>query len=723
MVDASCGGAFLQKSAEEGWALFETLNENSIQRASTARNGLGTQATVKSNGVFEVRQSPDLSQKVEKLTQTLENIFCTGTSSTTRPTIGEVCALCLSPAHPVTDCHLAPHYPDWKQPDQGNFAQGPKPNFPIGQIPPAYRPNIPPGYQQPTPLPPQRNTDFEEKVLRALQNFEVTNQTTSQLLSSHTQSIAKLETQMGQLANALSRRDEGKLPSQSVANPKGQYEVHDIHGHEQAKAIMTLRAGREIDTRPEDEKNDKKEEEKSSNNSKAVVSESPPPKGDVTLPPTCAKELPTAPRVLRAPFPACLTSPSSFDKKASQYPPIEEADCCAITMMDELVEEALPYILTEDPLEACLTHFGFDEYDIDHSIEDVNALLGETTPFIDRHPWCIGDIITLFGRNFVKQHQQQHQRLISQQIYTYGGLFWDDADGSDNFRPIAGHGTSTVVVGASPAAYPPPSSMGKPAQTDRKSKKGTLMQIQSDTISAAKAALNPVRTNIMPQKQKKKPVSYAQLARSIHELAATSDQKSSQKQLVHHVFPKLAVYNSVDPSLAPSLVMLGQQFLGGGIPTPNWDALADIDAVGGVTRADVVPRIVERLSSEATNDDVEFHARRLQALKALTYAPSSSSEILSRLYEIVFGLLDKVADEPQKRKKGIFGTKGGDKEFIIRSNLQYAALSALRRLPLDPGNPAFLHRAVQGEVQISLDMDTLSLEWEKDEVLESSMVW
>ncbi|GFZ16752.1 hypothetical protein Acr_26g0000220 [Actinidia rufa] len=188
---------------------------------------------------------------------------------------------------------------------------------------------------------------------------------------------------MGQLANALSRRDEGKLPSQSVANPKGQYEVHDI----QAKAIMTLRAGHEIDTRPEEEKKDKKEEEKSSNNSKVVVSESPSPKGDVSLPPTCAKELPTAPRVLRAPFPACLTSPSSFDKKASQYPPIEEADCCAITMMDELVEEALPYILTEDPLEACLTHFGFDEYDIDHSIEDVNALLGETTPFIDRHPW------------------------------------------------------------------------------------------------------------------------------------------------------------------------------------------------------------------------------------------------------------------------------------------------------------------------------------------------
>ncbi|KAL5991580.1 hypothetical protein ACLOJK_012489 [Asimina triloba] len=251
----------------------------------------------------------------------------------------------------------------------------------------------------------------------------------------------------------------------------------------------------------------------------------------------------------------------------------------------------------------------------------------------------------------------------------------------------------------------------------------------------------------MPQRQKKRPVSYAQLARSIHELAATSDQKSSQKQLVHHVFPKLAVYNSVDPSLAPSLLMLHQQCedrsvlryvyyylarilsdngsqglsAGGGIPTPNWDALADIDAVGGVTRADVVPRIIGQLTAEASNEDVEFHARRLAALKALTFAPSGDSRIMEKLYEIVFGILEKVADA-KKRKKGVFSRQGGDKEFsitplltegikqkgipiiqlpklamsIIRSNLQYASLSSLRRLPLDPGNPAFLHRAIQG---------------------------
>jgi hypothetical protein len=103
----------------------------------------------------------------------------------------------------------------------------------------------------------------------------------------------------------------------------------------------------------------------------------------------------------------------------------------------------------------------------------------------------------------------------------------------------------------------------------------------------------------------------------------------------------------------------------GGIPTPNWDALADIDAVGGVTRADVVPRIVDQLSAESSSDDVEFHARRLAALKALTSASTSSSEMMEKIYEIVFGILEKVADAKQKRKKGIFTKQGGDKEVLF----------------------------------------------------------
>lgn len=42
---------------------------------------------------------------------------------------------------------------------------------------------------------------------------------------------------------------------------------------------------------------------------------------------------------------------------------------------------------------------------------------------------------------------------------------------------------------------------------------------------------------------------------------------------------------------------------GGGLPTPNWDALADLNLAGGtvVTRAEVVPQIITQLTAEARN--------------------------------------------------------------------------------------------------------------------------
>ena len=44
----------------------------------------------------------------------------------------------------------------------------------------------------------------------------------AQTINSHSQSIAKLKAQVGQIANTLNMREEGKLPSQLVVNPKGQ---------------------------------------------------------------------------------------------------------------------------------------------------------------------------------------------------------------------------------------------------------------------------------------------------------------------------------------------------------------------------------------------------------------------------------------------------------------------------------------------------------------------
>ncbi|KAI5668993.1 hypothetical protein M9H77_18846 [Catharanthus roseus] len=64
----------------------------------------------------------------------------------------------------------------------------------------------------------------------------------TQILDSHTQYITKLETQIGQLANTISRRDEGKLPSHPIENPRA-------NCHEQAKAVITLRNGKLVDNK------------------------------------------------------------------------------------------------------------------------------------------------------------------------------------------------------------------------------------------------------------------------------------------------------------------------------------------------------------------------------------------------------------------------------------------------------------------------------------------
>ena len=68
----------------------------------------------------------------------------------------------------------------------------------------------------PQPLPNNHEPIFEKKVLQALKGLEVN----TQVLHSHTQSIAKLEIQIGQLATAFNKREEGKLPSQPISNPK-----------------------------------------------------------------------------------------------------------------------------------------------------------------------------------------------------------------------------------------------------------------------------------------------------------------------------------------------------------------------------------------------------------------------------------------------------------------------------------------------------------------------
>ncbi|ONK56396.1 uncharacterized protein A4U43_C10F8110 [Asparagus officinalis] len=70
-------------------------------------------------------------------------------------------------------------------------------------------------------------------------------QTTGQVLNSNTQAIARLDTQLGQLAAAVSKREKGKFLSQPVANPKDT--GSSSNNPAQLNAIHTLRSGKQID--------------------------------------------------------------------------------------------------------------------------------------------------------------------------------------------------------------------------------------------------------------------------------------------------------------------------------------------------------------------------------------------------------------------------------------------------------------------------------------------
>jgi hypothetical protein len=88
-------------------------------------------------------------------------------------------------------------------------------------------------------------------------------------------------------------------------------------------------------------------------------------------------------------------------------------------------------------------------------------------------------------------------------------------------------------------------------------------------------------------------------------------QQCEDKNVLRYVYYYLARILSDNGSQGSSAA--------GGIPTPNWDALADIDVVGGVTRADVVPRIVNQLSAESTSDDVECRFYTITSVYITSY--------------------------------------------------------------------------------------------------------
>jgi len=71
--------------------------------------------------------------------------------------------------------------------------------------------------------------------------------------------------------------------------------------------------------------------------------------------------------------------------KYLQHAP-DQNECFFVDNIEEYVEDLLPSLLTRDPLEARLTHFGSEDFNTNQYIDEVNALL-ETVASANFHPW------------------------------------------------------------------------------------------------------------------------------------------------------------------------------------------------------------------------------------------------------------------------------------------------------------------------------------------------
>ncbi|CAN6579318.1 unnamed protein product [Malus baccata var. baccata] len=192
MLDASAGGALVDKTPTAAKTLIANRALNAQQY-----EGVGQRGTPRQHQVNEVSAITELQNQMANLTTLLSQVV-------EGPKVQNVsaCGVCSMQGHPTDKCPQLIENGGWETLNAVGFGQT---------------------YQQ-----------------RGYANRD--------------KRMDELEKQVGQIAEFMGQfREQGKLPSSTVANPRG--------GVETAKAI-TLRSGKEVGTEPKPSKSAPKEDEK-----------------------------------------------------------------------------------------------------------------------------------------------------------------------------------------------------------------------------------------------------------------------------------------------------------------------------------------------------------------------------------------------------------------------------------------------------------------------------
>ncbi|CAL9024864.1 unnamed protein product [Prunus brigantina] len=226
-VDNAAGGALKKKNAQESYNIYEMLGSNAQHKDTRGKRV----------GMYEISSNNDLALQVASLEKKLDSML------NMVPKIAEVCAICNIPGHPTYQCSASEAYPEFVQEQvnlMNSYNQRPR-NDPFSNTyNPGWRdhPNFSwKNNNQFQNFQPKPATTLEDTVKMLARNTVQFQQTTNSTLQQHSAALTKMETQLGQIADALSQREAGKFPSQPVILQRNQ---------EQAKAVITLRSGKVI---------------------------------------------------------------------------------------------------------------------------------------------------------------------------------------------------------------------------------------------------------------------------------------------------------------------------------------------------------------------------------------------------------------------------------------------------------------------------------------------
>ncbi|XP_027368194.1 uncharacterized protein LOC113874171 [Abrus precatorius] len=245
MIDAAAGGSLNTKSLEEAQGIIDmmasSMHQSCSLRQSTRSNGYEAKL-LETFLIQNQLQNQLFSEQIAALTQQISNLQAAPTQN--NPLVCDFCG-----GNHVNGACDGNNSESQEQFNYMGYFQRQQSSFPP-------RPAAQQPYFQGNPTNQlQENQRFSKPLNESLNEMEETMlqfmKVTQTSFKNKESSMKKLETQIGQLAEQLSSREDGRFPSNTVINPK-----------EQCQAVMTRSEAVVGSPKPAEKREKTKEEEK-----------------------------------------------------------------------------------------------------------------------------------------------------------------------------------------------------------------------------------------------------------------------------------------------------------------------------------------------------------------------------------------------------------------------------------------------------------------------------